>query len=188
MKKIVLCLLFYFLIFASSSFGQDAINECFTFYKAGDYERAIQAGQRAVKLYPRNADAYHCLGASYLFVGELKLAVEYLKKAESLASDKIELAAVYNRLGQALNLIGDLDSALHYYFKVLAIARELGDKGGEAVALNNIAGIYQDKRDYEKALAYYQQSLNLEKDDKGKATTYNNIAVVYSAKGDHKKR
>ena len=39
----------------------------------------------------------------------------------------------------------DLDLALYYYSKKLAIDRELGKKEGEATALNNIAEIYRKK-------------------------------------------
>lgn len=83
--------------------------------------------------------------------------------------------------------MGDLDSALYYFSRKLAIDRELGKKEGEAAALNNIAGIYRQKGDYDKALEYYRQALDLIKDDKEKATAYNNIASVYLDKGDYSK-
>ncbi len=162
--------LFGSLLFVSATFGQSVVVECFNLRKAGDYQRAIEAGQRAVRMFPNSVDANSCLGASYLKVGELKLAVEYLKRAESLTSDKLRLSAIYNLLGWALHRMGDLDSALYYYSRKLPIDRELGDKEGEAAALDNIALIYQDKGDYDKALEYYQQSLDLTKDDKEKAT------------------
>ena len=179
--------LFGSLLFVSATFGQSAIEECANYLTAGDYRRAILAGQRAVRMFPNSVEANFCLGASYLQVGELKLAVEYLKRAESLTSDKNHLSAIYNLLGQASYRMDDLDLALYYYSKKLAIDRELGKKEGEATALNNIAEIYRKKRDYNKALEYYQQALNLGKDDKNKATVYNNIAFVYSAKGDYNK-
>ena len=58
-------------------------------------------------------------------------------------------------------------------------------KEGEATALNNIAEIYRKKREYNKALEYYQQALNLGKDDKNKATVYNNIAFGYTGRCLH---
>jgi tetratricopeptide (TPR) repeat protein len=49
----------------------------------------------------------------------------------------------------------------------------------QASALNNIAGIYLNKGELDKALGYYEESLRLQTDEKEKATTYNNIAIIY---------
>lgn len=187
MKKLFLSTLFGSLVFASATFGKNAVDECFDLIKAGDYQRAIQAGQRAVNMFPNNFYANLCLGAGYYRVGELKLAVDYLKKAESLTSDKGWLSATYNLLGRTLYRMGDLDNALYYHNKHLALSRELGEREGEAVALNNIAMIYKDKGDYDKALEYFQQALKLSEDDEQRATAYNNIAIIYSDKGDYNK-
>lgn len=179
--------LFGSLLFVSATFGQSAIEECANYLTAGDYRRAILAGQRAVRMFPNSVEANFCLGASYLQVGELKLAVEYLKRAESLTSDKNHLSAIYNLLGQASYRMDDLDLALYYFSRQLVIDRELGNKEGEAGALGGIAVIHQKKGDYDKALDYYQQALSLVKDDENKATIYNNMASIYLSKKDYNK-
>ena len=48
--------------------------------------------------------------------------------------------------------------------------------------LNNIGGIYMDKKDLPKALAYYNKSLVIHEennDKKGVSTSLNNIAGIY---------
>lgn len=69
----------------------------------------------------------------------------------------------------------------------LDLAKKLGDREGEAVLLNNIAGIFRNKGELDKALKYYEESLRLQTDEREKAPTYNNIAFIYSDKGNHEK-
>jgi tetratricopeptide (TPR) repeat protein len=83
--------------------------------------------------------------------------------------------------------MGYLDDALLYYSRSLSLARDLGDKSMQASVLNNIAVIYDDKGELDKALGYYEESLRLKTDEKEKATTYNNIAVIYVKKATIKR-
>jgi tetratricopeptide (TPR) repeat protein len=163
------------------------VYECFNFLKAGDYKRAIEAGKKAVKKDPNNLDAHFCLGRSYYEVGEFKLALEHMKRAESLASDKEKLMHIYNRIGKIYHVMGNLDNAFLYYNRSLSLARDLGDKSVQASLLNNIAMIYDYKDELDKALSYYEESLRLETDEKEKAATYNNIALLYGKKPDYQK-
>jgi len=187
MKKL---LTFALLVFISLfAFAQPEVDACYNFRKAGDYRRAIEAGKRAVQKYPNNnnKDAHYCLGASYRIVGEFKLALEHMKRAESLTSDKEDLMDIYNQIGIIYEKMGYLDDALLYFSRSLSLARDLGDKSMQASVLNNIALIYDNKGELDKALEYYEESLRLETDEKEKATTYNNIAVIYYQKGDYQK-
>jgi Tfp pilus assembly protein PilF len=190
MKKLLTFALLVFLsllAFKNFAFAQPEVDACFTLYQAGDYRRAIEAGKVAVQKYPNNPYAHLCLGASYRMVGEFKLALEHMKKAESLTSNKKDLMYIYNQIGLIYERMGYLDDALLYYNRSLSLARDLGNKSMQASALNNIAGIYDDKGELDKALGYYEESLRLTTDEKEKAPTYNNIAVIYDKKGDYKK-
>jgi tetratricopeptide (TPR) repeat protein len=108
-----------------------------------------------------------------------------MKVAESLATTMKELQVISNRLGLVYQEMGDFDSALLSHNRSLTLAKNLGDKDGEATDLVNIANILTDKEEYDKALAYYEESLNLQKDELKKGGIYNNIAGVYSKKNDH---
>ena len=59
---------------------QNEIDKCFNYSKAGDYQRAIEAGKKAVKLYPKDVDAHYCLGKSYYLMGQFNPALEQMKK------------------------------------------------------------------------------------------------------------
>jgi len=167
--------------------NQGYVNACFNFNTAGDYKRAIEAGQSAIKKYPYNADAYYCLGRAYYNVGELKLAYENVKKALSLTNNRKELMDIYNQIGMILERMGYLDDALLNYSRSLSLARNLGNTDMQVALLSNIGGIYYDKGELDKALSYCEESLNLTTNENNKATLHNNIAVIYSKKGDYQK-
>jgi len=173
--------------FKNFAFAQPEVDACYNFYKAGDYRRAIEAGKVAVEKYPNNIDAHYCLGRSYRMVGEFKLALEHMKRAERLTSDKEGLMYIYNQIGLIYDRMGYLDDALLYYSRSLSLARDLGNKDMQASVLNNIASIYRYKGELDKALGYLEESLRLQTDEKAKATTYNNIAVIYDKKGNYQK-
>jgi tetratricopeptide (TPR) repeat protein len=173
--------------FKNFAFAQPEAVACENFYKAGDYRRAIEAGRVAVQKYPNSPYAHYCLGESYRMVGEFKLALEHMKRAERLTSDKEDLMYIYNQIGLIYWKMGYLDDALFYYSRSLSLARDLGDKSMQASVLNNIAVIYDDKGELDKALGYYEESLRLKTDEKEKATTYNNVAIIYGNKGDYQK-
>ena len=68
--------------------------------------------------------------------------------------------------------------------------RAVGDRFGEAVTLNNIGGIYDDLREKQKALDFYNQALPLLRavgNHSGEATTLNNIGGVYDDLGQKPK-
>jgi tetratricopeptide (TPR) repeat protein len=189
MKKAfsLLFIILSLLAFKNFAFAQPEVDACYNFREAGDYRRAIEAGKIAVKKYPNNLHAHGCLAMSYYEIGELKLALEHMKKAESLASSKISLMHVYNWLGLIYGGMGYLDDALLYFNRSLSLARSLGDRRVQAAVLNNIAGIYYEKGESDKALGYYEESLRLQTDEKEKATIYNNMALIYREKDDYQK-
>jgi len=189
MKKALSLLFIIFSLFAfkNFAFAQPEVDACYNFHKAGDYRRAIEAGKVAVQKYPNSLKARFCLGASYYAIGEFRLALVHMKKAESLTSDKEDLMYIYSWIGSIYDGMDYLDDALLYYSRSLMLAIDLENESMQATALSSIAGIYSNKGELDKALDYYEESLSLQTDEKEKATTYNNIALIYEDKGDYQK-
>lgn len=177
MKKIKISVISIFL--ASSAFASDKnIDACFSYLKGQDYQKAIASGKKAVKSSSKTFDSHFCLGVSYTKSGEFKLALTELNNAVSVATNKKDLAAAASYLGITYNDMGETEKAVIEYNRQLVINRELNDPRGIASALSNIAGTYQDKLQHDKALQYYQESLEINPSELGKATTYNNIASL----------
>jgi tetratricopeptide (TPR) repeat protein len=100
------------LVFKNLAFAQPEVEACKNFYDAHDYKRAIEAGKKAVRKHPNNPIAHYCLGISYYEVGEFKLALKHLKRAESLTSNRKYLMYIYNWIGMIYRRMGNLDDAL----------------------------------------------------------------------------
>jgi tetratricopeptide (TPR) repeat protein len=165
----------------------EEVVKCENFYIAGDYERAIEAGKMAVEKDPNNLKAHYYLGISYYIIGEFKLALEHMKRAESLASDKEDLMHIYNWLGIIYGSMSYLDDAMFYFSRSLSLARHLGNRNMQTSILNNIAVIYQKKGELNKALSYYEEILRLQTGKREKVASYNNIATIYYKKGNYQK-
>jgi tetratricopeptide (TPR) repeat protein len=166
-------------------YAKTPIDECKIFNNAEDYKKAIEAGELAVQKYPGDPRAYLCLGEAYYNVGELKLAYEKLKRAESLANskgDKEDLMYIYNQIGNVLGNMGHLDDALLYFNRSLNFAEDLGDASMKASVLNNKA-IY-DYKEGPMALDYCRRSLGLTTDEKRKARVYNTMGMIYIKYGN----
>jgi tetratricopeptide (TPR) repeat protein len=189
MKKAlsIFFLLLSLLAFKNIAYAETPLDACWNFNKAGDYKRAIEAGKLAVKKDPYNSDAYYCLGKAYFNIGELKSAYENMKKAESLTNNKKDLMYIYNQIGLILDKMGYSNDALLYHSRSLSLAKDLGNTDMQATLLNNIANVYYNKGELDKALSYYEESLSLRTNEKDKAVTYNNIANTYDKKGDYQK-
>jgi tetratricopeptide (TPR) repeat protein len=163
------------------------VDECIGSNFIGNYTKAIELGELSVKKYPKNPEAYLCLGEAYLRTGKIKLAYENFKKTISYTNDKKELMYNYRFIGKFLHEVGRLNDSLLYYNKALNLAKDLGDKTMQIFIIDEIAEIYEDKGDLDKALSYYMKPLNLEIDEKEKAYVYNNAANIYAKKGDYQK-
>ncbi|MGC9001175.1 tetratricopeptide repeat protein, partial [Caldisericum sp.] len=119
MKQKLVLAIFLMLALIGIAYAQMEIERCVKYLNAGDYQRAIEAGKRAVKLYPRSVDAYFCLGIAYTKTGQIDLAIESLKKAEAYAIRDDDLMYIYNWLGYNYYAKGDLDNSLFYNSKSL---------------------------------------------------------------------
>ncbi len=191
MKKSIILILPLLLVFLFSSISyaqkQSEINKCYNYIEAGDYQRAAEAGNKAVKLYPKDVDAHYCLGKSYYLMGQFNPALEQMKKAEKYASSKKDLMFVYNLIGLIYDNLGDLDNAIMYNSRYMSLARELGNTREVAVAMSSIALIYRKKGDTDKALEYFEESLRLRANEADKAAIYSNLALIYVDKGNYQK-
>ncbi|MCL4298811.1 MAG: tetratricopeptide repeat protein [Anaerolineae bacterium] len=124
-------------------------------------------------------------------------AVEALPLLESGFAGRAEATFIQpNELGScALTLgllrynTGDRDGALEAYKIALNIFRDINDRAGQGVTLNNIGAVYHAQGRYEEALDVLYQALDIRRtiaDLAGEGETLANIGAIYLAQGRHK--
>ena len=130
----------------------------------------------------------------------IELAQEHYLSSPALAqkdceeakdiSEKIKydngLVNAYGWLAYLFEQQGQIEKALAYNAKSLAIAEKQGSKKDQASILNNMAAIYKDQGRIDDALKFNNRALQLRKqlnDKQGVSTSYNNIGLIYSNQG-----
>ncbi len=81
-------------------------------------------------------------------------------------------------------------AAIESWQKSLAIYREIGERQGEALSLNNLGNAYVSLGQYPKAIEFSQQSLIIQKDigeRNGEARSLNNLGNAYVSLGQYSK-
>jgi tetratricopeptide (TPR) repeat protein len=78
-----------------------------------------------------------------------------------------------------------VEKAIEYHEKALVIAREIGDRRGEGVWLNNLGVAFKDLKNYDLALACYllARTIRGEIRDREIERTENNISVLKTKMG-----
>jgi len=124
--------------------------------------------------------------------GELDEAVEFELQALSLNKEKGDfrgMATSYNKIGNLCKNLNENDLALDYYKKSLDLNKQIGE-GEEGNKdddiLMNIALIYQAKAEYNEALKYLFEALEIRrarKDFVSSARVNHEISFTYQALG-----
>ncbi len=100
---------------------------------------------------------------------------------ETLLSKKTH-GSVLGNLGLAYSALGQVEKAIQYYEKALAIAQEIGDRRGEGNRLGNLGLAYSDLGQVEKAIQYYGNALAIAQeigDRRGEGAWLNNLGFVF---------
>jgi len=106
--------------------------------------------------------SYWLLGMANYYIGNIDSAEYFLESAlpfSKISKDTRELGRIYNTMANVARFKGNSALALDLYFKSLLMKEKNGDLYGKALTLNNIGNIYNDQKEYEKALVYLNKSL-----------------------------
>ena len=136
----------------------------------GDYVGAIRSCRQALRTAQQIGDSeleYACriaLGAALIYMGEYEESIlqttPCLHPAEQ-AVDWQHLAMAHNNLGIANNLLGRYQAALENHQRAQQIYHQYPDPARASVCCMNIAVIYSEMEQYETALAWCSQALEI---------------------------
>ena len=128
MKKIIISVTLSMFFFVHSFVYADELKELFEkgaqLYQEGDYNKAIEYLEKAVKLDPNFAKAYNVLGLAYREINtDLREVAWYFKTATEIDPNYAE---AYDNLGKSYYGMGQFDKAEEYCKKALSINPNLG--------------------------------------------------------------
>ncbi len=136
------------------------------------------------------ASSYNAMGASYLDLGNARVAAGYFEKALGIAraiGDRRGEGNALGNLGLAYADLGDARRAIGYHEEGLVIAREIGDRGGEGADLGNLGNAYVTLGDARHAIGYYEEQLTIAReigDRGGEGAALGNLGNAYYSLGD----
>jgi tetratricopeptide (TPR) repeat protein len=116
----------------------------------GEWDRAIQALQRAVALRSRDAHAMADLGNAYLQQQRVADAIDVLRRALVLDSS---LPRASNTLGLALLATGDATQAERQFREAIRVQPDLAE------AHNNLANLLAGRQAYAEAAYHFEEAL-----------------------------
>jgi CHAT domain-containing protein len=187
--------------------------------KTSQYEAALQSWQQALIIYREIKDllgegrVLTFQGSVYLVKGDKARAVKCFEQGlaiakqindpnlEKFAQQGLQLAQNQNdnRKVQADQLLkqgieqaktNQFKAALQSWEQALIIYREIKDRKGESITLNNLSFVYFDLGDYPKTIEYSQQLLTIAKEIKNRtieAEALGNFGLAYTSLGDYPK-
>lgn len=111
--------------------------------------------------------SYNLIGTIYIDRGDVLQAIDYFLKALELVElnhDVETSCLIYNNLGCTFNHLNDYETAIIYFKKAFTILSNIDINGNiyMVIALN-LALMYCDIEDYQRAKRYYDIALNCEK-------------------------
>jgi tetratricopeptide (TPR) repeat protein len=139
----------------------------------GDRDRALADYNEAVRLDPKNGDAFRNRGGIYDLKGDRDRAIANYD--EALRLNTRDGVAYFNR-GNIYESKGDHERAITDYNEAI----RLNPKDGDAYL--NRGTVYVNKGDNDRAIADLNQAIRL---DPKSAEAYTNRGEAYSSKGDY---
>ncbi len=135
-------------------------------YMLGYYQKSTEANLQALKIFEQLDDKL-LLASAYADIGyqikrrNLQRAITLMRKGKGIAEENsfdTLLTSIYDNYGVLMEMDDQLDSAEYYYNKALNLKTRIKDSIGIPYSLNNLAGVYAMKNDFDKAFKMLKKS------------------------------
>lgn len=172
------------------------LNLCITSHTIGDYQSAIDYGEKGLNIYletpspyqPNIINAYMNIASPYIEKGDFETGLDYLKSALSLATAFLNgtkhqsIYYILNNIGSAYYRVGNDNLALKYYHDSRILIEEIEDSTHYTLATvyKNIGGIHVEKENYDSAFYYLNKGLVISSEKSlAKADLYNSKGIAF---------
>jgi serine phosphatase RsbU (regulator of sigma subunit) len=183
-----------------STVAKAYINIGYTHYSAGDFEKATEAYYNSLKYSEPNkherltASAYNYLGLTFSTKRkpDYKKALDYLFKALEIdrrTKFSKDMGFALLRIGAVYAWQGDLDKGSNYINAASRVADSCKIIDLQKWSIEFSADIYNQKKEYKKALSMYLKSLRISlsiNEIPGIVNSYINISDAHKHMGDYK--
>ncbi len=167
------------------------------FSRIGEPERAVYNYRYASRINTGIKDSsglaisYNGMGVSFYNLQQYDSAKVYYQKALNLfqqLENRQREAIVLNNVANIYVNTGDsLQQALSFYEQAIRVFDELGDLRSKAYTLEGLASVHRELNNYTKAIAKFQESLDLIKENGYdyylQQLNYNDLALTYERMG-----
>jgi eukaryotic-like serine/threonine-protein kinase len=159
--------------------------------EAGDLAKASQYNQGILTMNPKDITATLAVGRLAINSGKPQASLDPLNRALTLSvqfDNREQKASSLHLIGLAYWKMNKPEDALRNYQEELAIWREIGQKGGVALSLNEMAKVQDFLGDNKNALSNFQQALAMRReigDKRGLGDTLIDLGNFYDERGDH---
>ena len=142
-----------------------------------DFEKSSEYGKKGLMLAEKERDKamisrfYGIFGKNYGIQGSYDTSLIYMKKSLEFAIESKDLdleASAYDAIGATYGNMGDYLSSIEYIIKALSIHESKGNKKRCCASMINIATLYEQMLNNERALYYFEKARDIaeELDDK----------------------
>jgi len=169
-----------------------------------EYQKGIDCFNELIRIKENNeqadlilSKAYNNMALCYYYSGDFFTADTYMNKALRIKENLLEkhdpsFSTTLVNLGLFSGKSGNLDKGLEYLFRAeeIYLARYDLDHSSLGIVYDNIAGIYSNMRDDQKALLYRRKAIRLFENDKevnyeSLTSSYNNLGSIYINLGNY---
>ena len=184
----------------------DKKSKAYSSYYLGNLKAKIQLLEESMSSFEESLDLYtelkdtiwmgnvmNGIGILFAEMGESDKALQTLQTALNLYKQKGEEAwtafPLSNIGNYYLEYLDQPDLALNYFQQTLKLDQKYGPVKGEVISLENLGLAYHELGQYNRAIEYYLQSLEIAKAQHFNefiSKNYKNLCKSYEAKGDLK--
>lgn len=131
------------------------------------------------------AFSLNTVGEAYYSLGELRLSIDFFKRALALSeeiSDRAGQALAHQNLGYSYFDSGSLADARQHLDNALSLYRSIDDRRGEALSQTALGSVHSLNGEKQTALDLHTRAMNVLRtlgDHQGEAVALNSIAGVY---------
>lgn len=132
--------------------------------KALEYSTEAYRAAKETGVTDAQIQALITFALNYYNQSEFAKAIETLNTALPLAQETKSslIVNIYSELARNTDSLSQKQKALEYFQQTLTLARQMGfNKYNEAIAVNNVAGIYRDLGQFDRSIEYQDQAAKL---------------------------